>query len=230
MMKFPFSSPVAHAVPDGGGASELAGTWRTEAEGRTLVVVLARRDKALSGRLDGGPDYCLSLAGTGDGANATGTARGPLGDLRFEAVVRGEMLMLALTATHAQTGDGRRMLFQLARASDDTVFEPCPPMAEQRDPRVLGTWRNASMEASAGAMSTDERTLHFSADGALARDYNGQRTSARWRTVGDLVYAAAEGTNDWQVFATLRPAGADVRIVLPDGRSFHRLPNTGPPR
>jgi hypothetical protein len=225
-MKLPFALPVLKAMPDGGGsAAPLAGTWRTDVEGRTLVVVFARRGTALLGRLDGGPDYCLSLDGTGDDVAATGTARGPLGDLRFEAVVRGDMLLLALTGADAQNGQDHRMLFQLDRAGDDTAFEPCPPVAERRDPRVLGTWRNASMEAVGGSMSTDERTLHFSADGALVRDYNGQRMSGRWRTVGELIYTTADGAADWQVFATLRPAGASVRIVLRDGRSFSRTSN-----
>lgn len=97
---------------------------------------------------------------------------------------------------------------------------------EHRDPRVLGAWRNALMQVDGGSMSTDAQTLHFSQDGAFARDENGRRSSGRWRTVGDVIYTTTDGADGWQVPASLRPVGSDVRVMLPDGRSFNRLRKT----
>ncbi len=225
------TSPAAlQAIPDGGDVPELAGTWRTETDGRTLVVVLARSGATIRGRLDGGSDYCVSLEGTGSEGAAIGTAQGPLGELRFEVVVRGNTLALALTAAKTQTATERRSLYQFTRASRDTDFTPCPPAAEHRDPRALGTWRNASMQTDGASMTTDARTFHFSQDGAFSRNENGQRSSGRWRTVGDVIYTTAKGSTGWQVLATLRPAGSDVRVMLPDGRSFNRLRKTAASR
>lgn len=221
----PARRPSLQAIPDGGAARPLAGTWRAQSEGRSLLIVLARTGHALAGRLDGGPDYCLGFEGLGGDSTATGTAQGPLGELRFEAAVRGSGLLLALTARDPKTGKDRRMQFQFTRVSDDTTFEPCPPQVEYRDPRVLGTWRNASMAPVGSTMVTDERTLHFTQDGAFARNDNGRRSFGRWRTVGELIYRTTQGAVDWHVLATIRPAGSGVRIALPDGRSFSRMAN-----
>lgn len=69
----------------------------------------------------------------------------------------------------------------------------------------------------------DQRVLRVAADGTYTRGQNGKRTSGRWRTIGDRIYVAVTGSTEWQVIATMRPAGAGVRVVQQDGRAFSRL-------
>lgn len=218
------------AVPDGGGRTGIAGTWRTEADGRVLTVILALEDGTLTGKLDGGPDYCLAIRANGNEQAANGIARGPLGELQFEAIVNEATLTIALASPSAGTPRARRILLQLTRLGDDSSFEPCVPPEEKRDPRLLGSWQNASMETVHGAMTTDKRNLHFAADGTYTRDENGKRTSGRWRTIGDLIYVAETGSAEWRVIAALRPAGAGLRVVQQDGRAFSRVTKPGASR
>ncbi|MEO8037443.1 MAG: hypothetical protein ABI794_01665 [Betaproteobacteria bacterium] len=203
--------------------TELQGTWTAEAQGRTLTAVFTRQGHAVRGRLDMGPGYCLALAGTGSAVSATGSAEGPLGEARFEAVVSGDQLMLGLTAPNPQLGRDQRMLFRLARAGDDKSFAPCPAAVEQRDLRAVGRWLNKSVHVDGKSVTTDERTLLFGPDGSFTRNEHGARTTGRWRTVAELVYIRLQGADDWQVLASLRPTGVGVRLVLTDGRSFSRI-------
>lgn len=208
------------AVPPGEGGSEgLSGTWRAEAGGRAVEVVLAVRGGALRGRLQMGTDYCMDLAGEAGALGATGTATGPLGPARFEALVRSGVLTLGLSAPSAGGGPDARMMLQLARIGDATGFEPCPPAIEHRDACLAGRWRHSSLTGIDGQVSADERQLHLDAGGALAGTHV---TPGRWRSHGGVVYHQAAPGAPWEVLATVETRNGAILLRTRDGRLYSR--------
>lgn len=212
------------AAPEGGGADALSGTWRADAEGRVLVVVLKVDGTALRGRLDMGSDYCMDLAGELTPQGATGIAGGPLGPARFEALVRNGLLTLGLTAPSAGGGPDTRLMLQLARAGDATAFQPCPAAAEHRDPSLAGTWRHASLTGVDGQATADDRHLDLGPDGALAGSHV---TPGRWRSHGGVVYHQPAAGGAWEVLATAESIRGARRLRTRDGRLYARIATPG---
>jgi hypothetical protein len=208
------------AAPEGGGAESLSGTWRAEAEGRTLVVVLRAAGGSVHGRLDMGSDYCVDLAGELTSQGATGIAGGPLGPARFEALVRNGILTLGLTAPSAGGGQDTRLLLQMTRAGGATAFQPCPAATEHRDPSLSGTWRHASLTGVDGQVTADDRHLDLGPDGALAASHV---TPGRWRSHGGVVYHQPAGGGSWEVLATVESIRGARRLRTRDGRLFTRV-------
>ncbi len=208
------------ASPEGGGAESLSGTWRAEAEGRTLVVVLRVEDTAIRGRLDMGSDYCMDLAGELTPKGAIGIAGGPLGPARFEALVRNGILTLGLTAPSAGGGPDTRLMLQMTRAADATAFQPCPAAGEHRDPSLAGTWRHASLTGVDGQVTADDRHLDLGPDGALAASHV---APGRWRSHGGVVYHQPAGGGSWEVLATVESIRGARRLRTRDGRLFTRV-------
>jgi hypothetical protein len=197
--------------------TEFAGTWRTEAEGRSLVVVLRAEGTALRGRLDMGNDYCMDLDGELTSQGATGIAGGPLGLARFEALVRNGILTMGLTAPSAGGGPDTRLMLQLARAGDATDFLPCPADPEHRDVSLAGTWRYSSLMGVDGQVSTDDRRLDLAADGTVAGSHV---APGRWRSHGGVVYHQLAAGGTWEVLATVETRKGARLLRTRDGRLF----------
>lgn len=197
--------------------AEFSGRWRTEAEGRSLVVVLHADGSALRGRLDLGGDFCMDLAGEVTPQGATGIAGGPLGPARFEALVHAGVLTIGLTAPSGGGGPDARLMLQLVRAGADTGFEPCPAATEHRDPALAGTWRHSSLMNLNGALTADDRHLDLGPDGALAGSHV---APGRWRSHGGVVYHLPATGGAWEVLATLETPKGARRLRTRDGRLY----------
>ena len=192
------------------------GTWQATAQGRTLALTLVQAGAALRGRIVHSADYAIELDGTVAADAANGSARGELGDARFEAVISGDTLVLALIDRNRATGQEVRLPMQFDRTSHEAALGPQPPPAERHDPALVGRWVQTAMSGVDGRISAAESRLSFAADGAFTRGegggVGGMPPAGRWRTVGDVLYTRADGDPEWSAVANWRPSGAQLLL------------------
>lgn len=200
------------------------GTWQATAQGRTLALTLVQAGEALRGRIVHSSDYAIDLDGTVAANAANGSARGELGDARFEAVLGGDTLILALIDRNRTTGKDVRLPMQFDRMGSEAVLAPRPPPAERHDPALVGRWVKTSMSGSGGQAVVAESHLQFEVDGTLSRSESGNLggipPAGRWRTVGDVLYTRADGDAEWTPVANWRPSGD--QLLLDTGHGARR--------
>ena len=200
------------------------GTWQATAQGRSLALTLVQAGASLRGRLVHSSDYALELAGTVIANAANGSATGPLGDTRFEAVLGGDTLLLALIDRNRATGKDVRLPMQFERLGHDAELGAPAPPAERQDPALVGRWVQAAMTGSGGQVSIAESRLAFDADGAFSRTAcsgaGAMPMSGRWRTVGDVLFTRADGDAEWTAVANWRTNGD--QLLLDTGHGARR--------
>ena len=205
------------------------GTWQATAQGRTLALTLVQAGEALRGRIVHSSDYAIDLDGTVAANAANGSARGELGDARFEAVLGGDTLILALIDRNRATGKDVRLPMQFERIGHEAKLGPQPAPAEQRDPAMVGRWVQTTMSGSGGQVAIAESHLIFAADGAFSRTEGGSAgampMTGRWRTVGDVLYTRDDGDAEWTPVANWRPRGDQLLLDTGHGaRRWSRSP------
>lgn len=187
------------------------GTWQATAEGRTLALVLVQSGTTLHGRIVHSPEYFVEIDGTAAANTARGKASGDLGDTRFEAVLGGDTLLLALIDRDRVTGKDVRLAMQFERLGRDAPLGPTPPRMERHDPALIGRWVQTAMTGSGSQARIVESHLQFDATGTFSRsDGSGAGTmpvAGRWRTVGDLLYTRPDEKAAWSVSGSWRLNG-----------------------
>lgn len=200
--------------------NDFHGTWQAAAQGRTLALTLVHSGATLRGRIVHESDYVIELDGAVAGAAASGVARGELGDARFEAVLGGDTLLLALIDRHRATGREVRLPMQFERVGRDAELAPPPTPTERRDPALVGRWVQTAMSGIGDQVAIAESRLDFSADGSFSRSSEATGSlppAGRWRTVGDVLYVRADGDAEWSAVANWRLSGPGLLLDTGQG-------------
>lgn len=226
--------PPPATAPAAPGPS-FAGSFRGAIQGTPATLTARQQAGQISGTIDAG-GYGYVFEGQVSGARASGTVKDPQtggamtfeaslagGDLRFVIVIaNGGRLELDFQRTGAGAATGPTAA---AAASPPATSAPAakPAAADQRDPRLIGSWRYTEQLGDPGT-GTMLIVWHLVVrpDGTYTYGNDRSQQHGRWRTQGNIVQVSDGGA--WTPYARFTLDGSKVLFVFGDGsrKLWHR--------
>lgn len=236
------ANPLAGGTAGGGGAGAgFEGRFQGAIEGTPAVLTLQRRGAAVSGAIDAG-GYPYQLQGSVSGGRLAGQLTDPQtgGGSGFEATLRGEDLELVLQSQDPYSGQARPVTMTFRRMATGArpsvgagVGGATPTVPQgQRDPALVGVWRQSQSMSGGGASMVVESFLRISADGSFTlgggravgggagwggdTGSGGVEESGWWKTENRIVYTQSAGGGGWQPYARYYVEGGKLMFTFGD--------------
>jgi hypothetical protein len=218
-------NPLAGGSGGGGGSSAAAtgfdGRFQGSIQGTAAVLTLQRQGNTVNGGIDAS-GYPYQLQGTVSGNSLTGQLMDPQtgGGFNIEATLRGDALELVLLT---QQGSMPLSFQRVAAGGGSTGAgghvgggTQAAPQG-QRDPALVGVWRQSESMSGGGTSMVVESFLRINPDGSFAlgggravgggANWGGDTGSGGvdetgfWKTENRVVYVQSAGGGGWQPYA-----------------------------